>query len=179
MKLCGLLCVALLMGATLGVQRSYAAGGMPAIGQTAPEFSLPSQDGTSVSLKDFRGQWVVLYFYPKDNTPGCTIEAHNFQQDLPKYEKERAVILGVSIDTTDSHKDFCARQGLTFKLLADTHKKVVVEYGSLKSMMGIQIAARNTFLIDPDGKIVKEWLGVDPNKHSSEVLTELDSQQKK
>ena len=94
--------------------------------------TLPSQDGSQVSLNDFRGKWVVLYFYPKDNTPGCTIEAHNFQRDLPKYQEKNAVIVGVSVDSSESHQDFCTKQSLTFKLLADTDKKVVAEYGSLR-----------------------------------------------
>ena len=143
---------------------------VPQVGQTAPAFSLPSQEGGPVSLKDFRGKWVVLYFYPKDMTQGCTIEAHNFQQDLPKYDQKHAVIVGVSVDSTDSHKEFCAKESLTFKLLSDTDKKVVDQYGSL-SPRGM--ASRNTFLIDPAGKIVKVWTGVNPAKHSEEVLAAL------
>lgn len=146
---------------------------MPQAGQAAPEFTLPSQDGSNVSLKDFQGKWVVLYFYPKDGTPGCTIEAHNFQRDLGQYEKVNAVIVGVSVDSTGSHKEFCAKQGLTFKLLADTGKKVVQEYGSLKSIAGFKIAARNTFLINPEGRIAKVWTGVSPATHSQEVLAAL------
>ncbi len=146
---------------------------VPDAGQPAPAFQLPSQDGSEVSLKDFKGKWVVLYFYPKDNTPGCTIEAHNFQRDLPKYEQSNAVVIGVSVDSADSHKDFCAKQGLSFKLLADTDKKVVEEYGSLRNMMGMKMAARNTFLINPDGQIVKVWTGVDPQHHSEQVLAAL------
>jgi thioredoxin-dependent peroxiredoxin len=147
------------------------AGAVPEAGQKAPAISLPSQDGGLVSLKDFAGKWVVLYFYPKDNTPGCTIEAHNFQRDLAKYETKKAVIVGVSVDSADSHKDFCAKQSLTFKLLADTDKKTVQEYGSLRDN---GMAARNTFLIDPDGKIVKVWTAVSPAGHSTEVLAALD-----
>lgn len=143
---------------------------VPQAGQQAPEFSLPSQEGAQVSLKEFRGKWVVLYFYPKDMTRGCTIEAHNFQQDLPKYDQQHAVIVGVSVDTTDSHKEFCAKESLTFKLLADTDKKVVQEYGSLG---GNGVASRNTFLVDPKGKIAKVWTGVNPTKHSEEVLAAL------
>lgn len=143
---------------------------VPEAGQEAPDFSLPSQDGTQLSLKDFQGKWVVLYFYPKDNTPGCTIEAHNFQRDLAKYEHDNAVIVGVSVDSTDSHKDFCAKQGLTFKLLADTGKSAVAQYGSLRPN---GMAARNTFLIDPDGKIAKVWTSVDPSHHSEEVLAAI------
>jgi thioredoxin-dependent peroxiredoxin len=156
-----------------------AAETVPAVGQAAPGFSLPSQDGSPVSLKEFRGKWVVLYFYPKDNTPGCTVEAHNFQRDLAKYDQLNAVIIGVSVDSSDNHKDFCAKQGLTFKLAADTDKKVVEEYGSLKEMMGMQLASRNTFLVDPEGKIVKEWIGVKPANHSEEVLAALGELEKK
>ena len=152
---------------------------VPQAGQEAPTFRLPSQDGTEVSLDQFRGKWVVLYFYPKDNTPGCTIEAHNFQRDLPKYEQNNAVVVGVSVDSADSHKGFCAKQGLTFKLLADTDKKVVEQYGSLRNMMGMKMAARNTFLIDPEGKIAKVWTGVDPNHHSEAVLAALGELQTK
>jgi peroxiredoxin Q/BCP len=158
---------------------SRAAEQVPQAGQTAPDFTLPSQDGTPVTLSGFHGKWVVLYFYPKDNTPGCTIEAHNFQRDLAKYEQDNAVIVGVSVDSADSHKGFCAKQGLTFKLLADTEKKVTDQYGSLNNYMGFKIAARNTFLIDPEGKIVKVWTGVSPGGHSGEVLAELAQAEKK
>ena len=152
-----------------------AAGDLPQVGQAAPDVTLPSQDGSNVSLKDFRGKWVVLYFYPKDNTPGCTIEAHNFQRDLSKYDEKNAVIVGVSVDTTESHQDFCAKQSLTFKLLADTDKKVVADYGSLSDR---GFASRNTFLIDPNGKIAKVWTGVKPASHSEDVLAALSELQK-
>jgi len=154
---------------------AFEAGGIPQAGQPAPEFTLPSQDGSQIGLKDLRGKWVVLYFYPKDNTPGCTIEAHNFQRDLPKYEQANAVVVGVSVDSPDSHKDFCAKQNLTFKLLADTGKQVVAQYGSLR---GTGVAARNTFLIDPDGKIAKVWTSVDPAHHSEDVLMALSAAKK-
>jgi peroxiredoxin Q/BCP len=148
------------------------AADVPQAGQAAPAVALPSQDGTPVSLKDYSGKWIVLYFYPKDMTQGCTIEAHNFQRDLAKYDQANAVILGVSVDSVDSHKQFCAKDSLTFKLLSDTDKKVVEEYGSL-SPRGM--AARNTFLIDPKGKVAKVWTGVNPNAHSDEVLAALGS----
>ncbi|HMD87373.1 MAG TPA: peroxiredoxin [Terriglobia bacterium] len=151
------------------------AGELPEVGKKAPDVTLPSQDGSNVSLKSFRGKWVVLYFYPKDNTPGCTIEAHNFQRDLSKYEEKNAVILGVSVDSSESHQDFCTKQSLTFKLLADTEKKVVAEYGSLSDR---GFASRNTFLIDPKGKIAKVWTGVKPSEHSDEVLATLSELQK-
>jgi peroxiredoxin Q/BCP len=150
-----------------------AAASLPPVGSDAPGFTLPSQDGSPVSLKDLRGKWVVLYFYPKDGTSGCTIEAHNFQRDLKGYEARNAVIVGVSVDTTGSHKEFCAKQGLTFKLLADDQKQVTPLYGSLENLLGFKIAARNTFLINPAGKIAKVWTGVSPQRHSSEVLQAL------
>jgi peroxiredoxin Q/BCP len=146
---------------------------IPQVGQQAPAFTGPSQDGTPVSLNDFHGKWVVLYFYPKDGTSGCTIEAHNFQRDLAKYQQQNAVIVGVSVDSSGSHQDFCAKQGLTFKLVADTDKRVSQEYGSLHNLVAVKISARNTFLIDPNGKIAKVWIGVDPAHHSEEVLAAL------
>src|SRR5947208_6850476 len=113
--------VALLAAASIITRPAFSASEMmPQVGQTAPDFTLPSQDGTNISLKDFRGKYVVLYFYPKDKTTGCTIEANNFQRDLPKYDQANAVIVGVSVDTTDSQKELCAEQSVTFKLLADT-----------------------------------------------------------
>jgi thioredoxin-dependent peroxiredoxin len=151
---------------------------MPSAGQKAPTFTLPSQNGSPVSLKKYRGKWVVLYFYPKDMTQGCTIEAHNFQRDLPKFEAEHAVILGVSVDTVDSHKQFCTKDGLTFHLLADPDHKVVDEYGSLGHYKDMTIANRNTFLIDPKGKIVKVWTKVDPSVHSGEVLDAIQAAKK-
>jgi len=151
---------------------------MPAAGQPAPTFTLPSQDGSQISLGSFRGKWVVLYFYPKDMTTGCTIEAHNFQRDLARYEADNAVIVGVSVDTPDSHKQFCTKEGLTFRLLADPGHKVVDEYGSLGHFGEMTLALRNTFLIDPQGKIVKVWTRVDPKIHSEEVLAALDEMKK-
>ena len=151
---------------------------MPSVGQSAPTFTLPSQDGSPIALDSYRGKWVVLYFYPKDMTTGCTIEAHNFQRDLAKYEAANAVILGVSVDTVDSHKQFCTKDGLTFHLLADPDHKVVDQYGSLGHFGTFTIANRNTFLIDPQGKIMKVWTKVDPQKHSEEVLATLDELKK-
>ncbi|MCU1257603.1 MAG: Redoxin domain protein [Bryobacterales bacterium] len=143
----------------------------PAAGTPAPDFSLSSQEGTPVSLHDFKGKWVVLYFYPKDMTQGCTIEAHNFQRDLAQYQQKDAVILGVSVDSVDSHKEFCSKESLSFKLLADTNKEVTKEYGSLAA--NNMVAARNTFLIDPNGVIRKVYEKVKPQQHSEEVLAEL------
>jgi thioredoxin-dependent peroxiredoxin len=162
----------------LFVPRLLSRSAAPAVGAAAPDFTLPSQEGSSVSLKDYRGKWVVLYFYPKDQTPGCTREAHNFQADQPKYAERNAVVLGVSVDSVESHKKFCAREGLNFKLLADTDHKVSEAYGSLTNFGVVKFAARHTFLIDPTGKVAKEYPNVDPVKHSEEVLAELDALQK-
>jgi len=141
-------------------------------------FTLSSQEGNQVSLKDFYGKWVVLYFYPKDFTSGCTIEAHNFQRDQAEYAKRGIVILGVSVDSVDSHKQFCSKEGLNFKLLADTDKTVSAAYGSLMNLGVVKIAARHTFIINPEGKIVRVYSSVDPNKHSEEVLAAFDELQK-
>lgn len=150
----------------------------PGAGSLAPDFTLPSQEGSLVSLKDYRGKWVVLYFYPKDMTSGCTREAHNFQADLPKYAERNAAVLGVSVDSVDSHKKFCAKEGLNFKLLADTDHKVSDAYGSLTNLGVVKFSARHTFLIDPEGKIAKVYTSVNPVHQSEEVLSELDSLQK-
>jgi peroxiredoxin Q/BCP len=154
------------------------ASAAPGAGSSAPDFTLPSQESASVSLKDFRGSWVVLYFYPKDQTPGCTREAHNFQADQAKYSERHAVILGISVDSVDSHRKFCAKEGLNFKLLADRDGKVSGAYGSLTNLGVVKFAKRNTFLIDPNGKVVKAYAGVDPVRHSGEVLAALDQMQK-
>jgi len=145
----------------------------PAPGQPAPDFSLPSAEGGLVSLKDYKGKWVVLYFYPKDFTSGCTLEAHNFERDLTKYQSQNAVILGVSADTVQSHKDFCTKEGLNFKVLADPELKAITKYGSVAEHNGTKMAARNTFLISPDGKIARVYQHVSPAGHSEQVLEDL------
>jgi peroxiredoxin Q/BCP len=160
------------------VPRLLSRSAPPSEGSNAPDFTLPSQEGSPVTLKDYRGKWVVLYFYPKDQTPGCSREAHNFQADQPKYADRNAVVLGVSLDSVESHKKFCAKDGLNFKLLADTDHKVTDSYGSLTNLGVVKFAARHTFLIDPSGKIAKAYTSVDPAKHSAEVLQDLDVLQK-
>jgi peroxiredoxin Q/BCP len=163
--------------AALALSFSVQAADIPAEGSKAPEFKLTSQEGKAVDLKDFKGQWVVLYFYPKDMTQGCTIEAHNFQRDLAQYEAKKAAILGVSADTADSHQQFCTKESLTFKLLADPDKKTIGDYGSLAG--NGMVAARNTFIIDPKGVVRKVYTGVKPNPHSEEVLAALAQLQAK
>lgn len=150
----------------------------PVVGAPAPDFSLTTNEGKPASLKDFRGKWVVLYFYPKDFTGGCTLEAHNFQRDLAKYEQAHAVILGVSVDTAESHKSFCAKEGLAFKLLSDPDAKVSTQYGSVMEYNGNKLSARNTFLVDPEGKVAKVFMGVKPDSHSEEVLKTLSGLEK-
>ena len=157
---------------------AFALDAPPAVGAPAPPVSLTSNEGTPTSLGDFKGKWIVLYFYPKDFTSGCTLEAHNFQRDLAKYQKANAVILGVSVDSPGSHKDFCAKEGLSFKLLSDPDAKVSAEYASVMTYNGAKLSARNTYLIDPSGKIAKVFLDVKPAGHSEEVLAALASLQK-
>jgi len=149
------------------------ADSLPSVGSLAPGFTLTSQEGTPVSLKDYRGKWVVLYFYPKDFTSGCTIEAHNFQRDQPQYQQRNGVVLGVSVESADSHKQFSAKAGLNFKLLADTDHKVSSAYGSLTNLGLVKFASRHTFIINPEGKVAKVFTEVHPNKHSEEVLVAL------
>lgn len=171
--LLGLVVLGLLAAAILAP-----AAKMPAVGSMAPDFTLPSQEGTPVRLSDYQGKWVVLYFYPKDFTSGCTREAHDFQRDLVQYQQRNAVILGVSLDSVDSHKQFCAKEGLNFKLLSDSDKKVAAAYGSLTNLGIARFASRHTFLIDPSGRIARAYASVDPGKHSQEVLGALDELQK-
>ena len=151
----------------------------PSVGSPAPDFTLSSQDRQPVKLSAFRGQWVVLYFYPKDFTSGCTVEARNFQRDLAEYQKRNALILGVSVQDEKSHKEFCAKEGLNFKLLADTHKEVSKSYDSIINLGITKLSSRHTFLIDPQGVIRKIWLDVDVPKHSTNVLATLDDLEKK
>lgn len=173
--------ILVMLALTLAAATLAFAAAIPAAGAKAPAFSLPSQEGKQVALKDFAGKWVVLYFYPKDFTAGCTIEAHNFQEDQPKYTALNAAIVGVSADSVDSHKEFCTKENLTFKTLADPTGAMIDQYGSLTKLEGAlkerfkqdHIAARNTFLIDPSGTIRKVYANVQPNPHSKEVLADL------
>ncbi len=150
----------------------------PKVGAIAPKFSLVSNEGVEVKLSDYEGQWIVLYFYPKDFTSGCTIEAHNFQRDQELYHEKNAVIFGVSVDSAESHAEFCAKEGLEFKLLADVGGMVSTSYGSIRGAGSAVVSARNTFIIDPEGKVAKVFLGVKPDPHSAEVLEALTELQK-
>ncbi len=149
----------------------------PSSGTPAPDFTLNSQDGKPLSLRDLRGKWVVLYFYPKDFTSGCTKEAHNFQRDLRQYEQKNAIILGVSVQDEATHQKFCVKEGLGFKLLADTNYQVSSAYDSLVNLGVAKLSARHTFLIDPNGVVRKTYLNVNAEKHSAEVLADLSQLQ--
>src|SRR5215813_720464 len=157
--------VVLLLAVGIGVRAMRAGDKAPAVGTQAPDFTLNSQEGKAVSLHDFKGKWVVLYFYPKDMTSGCTIEAHNFQRDLPKYDARNAVILGISMQDEKSHQEFCAKESLTFKLLADTNKEVSGKYDSVTNFGVVKLSARHTYLIDANGVVRKVWTSVDVKKH--------------
>ncbi len=171
---------AVALAGSFGLMRNVAAAAdLAPVGTTAPNFTLPSQENKPVSLSDYKGKWVVLYFYPKDQTSGCTIEAHNFQRDTQKYEALNAVVLGVSLDTVDSHRSFCTKDSLTFKLLADPDHKVVDAYGvPIKSFGPVHYAERDTFLISPDGKVVQQWQVKDIQAHSGEVLAAIQALKK-
>jgi thioredoxin-dependent peroxiredoxin len=152
-------------------------------GASAPNFTLPSQENKPVSLSDYKGKWVVLYFYPKDQTSGCSMEAHKFQDDLPKYEALHAVVLGVSLDTVESHKTWCTKDGFSFKLLADPDHKVVDAYGvpvkTFQTKDGpVSIAVRDTFLISPEGKVVKMWEVKDIANHSADIIATIEAAKK-
>jgi thioredoxin-dependent peroxiredoxin len=179
MKRLGLLSLLLAASVCLSAQAQTAAPIVPEAGKPAPAFSLTSNEGKTVGLNELKGKWVVLYFYPKDFTSGCTVEAKNFQRDLAQYEKAGAVILGVSVDTAESHKEFCAKEGLNFKLLSDPNAKTSTDYGSVMERGGNKLSARNTFIIDPKGVIAKVYTGVKVDKHSEEVLAALSDLKKK
>lgn len=157
------------------IPNALALGGQqPSLNQSAPDFTLPTNTGDgNISLSDYRGQWVVLYFYPQDFTPGCTLEARRFQEDLPKYQAKNVEILGVSVDDVDSHAEFCDSEGLKFPLLADTTGTVSKAYGSWLGSMSL----RHTYLIDPQGILREKFLGVRPAIHSAEVLARLNELQ--
>lgn len=149
----------------------------PAAGEAAPDFELKDQDGEMHSIEDYRGQWVALYFYPKDDTPGCTTEACEFRDNIFAFRKANCQILGVSLDDEESHKAFAEKHGLPFPLLADTQGTTADAYGVKSKFMGITVAKRQTFLIDPDGNVAMHYDKVDPDTHSKQVLADLEKLQ--
>jgi thioredoxin-dependent peroxiredoxin len=174
MKMVGIFAAVIVLLVGVAVVRAMRTGEKaPSSGTPAPDFTLNSQDGKPLSLHDLRGKWVVLYFYPKDFTSGCTREAHNFQRDLRQFEEKNAVILGVSGQDAATHQKFCVKEGLSFMLLADTNFQASSAYGSLVNLGIGKLSARHTFLIDPAGIVRKTYLTVNPEKHSAEVLADL------
>ena len=170
----------LLIGLVLGLTHvaPAASADIQFEGSPAPEFELPDQDGQLHALEDYRDQWVVLYFYPKDETPGCTTEACEFRDNIFAFRKLNAQILGVSLDDVESHKAFAENHGLPFPLLADTDGMAADSYGVKTRMFGMKVAKRQTFIIDPDGVVAKHYRTVQPETHSEQVLEDLAVLQK-
>ena len=156
---------------------AFACAEQPTSGEAAPDFELKDQDGEMHSIEDYRGKWVALYFYPKDDTPGCTTEACEFRDNIFAFRNANCQILGVSLDDEESHKDFSEKYGLPFPLLADTEGTTADAYGVKSKMMGFTVAKRQTFLIDPDGNVAKHYEKVDPATHSKQILADLEELQ--
>ncbi|MDH3375234.1 MAG: peroxiredoxin [Gammaproteobacteria bacterium] len=165
----------LILLSLLGLGVSAVASGQFSVGHLAPEFELPDQTGQLHSLEDYRDQWVVLYFYPKDETPGCTTEACEFRDNIFAFKKVNAQILGVSLDDVESHQKFAENHNLPFPLLADTEGQAAEAYGVKTRMLGIKVAKRQTFLIRPDGTIAKHYKKVNPGSHSKQILADLQA----
>ena len=142
-------------------------------GQTAPNFNLQDQNGNWRTLDNYKGKWVVLFFYPKDQTPGCTTEACNFRDNIFEFQKLNAQILGVSLDDIESHQAFSEKYSLPYPILADANKECATEYGVLGKFMMMTIAKRQSFVINPEGKIVKHYKKVDPDTHTEQVIGDL------
>lgn len=168
----------LIVAVALLVNQMARAGELPKVGEAAPDFNLPDQNGESHQLKDFAGKWLVLYFYPKDDTPGCTQEACAFRDDLSKLTRLGAQVVGVSVDDGASHADFARKYHLPFPLLADSKADVAARYGALMDLGVFRIAKRYTFLIDPQGKVAKVYLKVETSKHSTEIIEDVRQFQK-
>jgi len=152
---------------------AVSAGELPQVGTAAPDFSLMDQDGKPHQLKDFAGKWLVLYFYPKDDTPGCTQEACAFRDDLSRLTQLGAQVVGVSVDDGASHAEFARKYHLPFPLLADQSAAVAARYGALTDLVVFKFARRYTFLIDPQGRIAKVYQKVETSKHSTEIIKDL------
>jgi len=168
-----------LVGLALLASAGLAIAATPSVGQPAPAFKLQDQDGKWHSLGDYKGKWVAIYFYPKDDTPGCTTQACSFRDNIFAFNKEGAVIVGISVDDVVSHKKFAEKHGLPFALLADADKAVAKQYGVLKNYGVVEFARRDTFLIDPEGRIAKHYESVDPEGHSKVVLEDIKAMKSK
>ena len=165
------LCQLLMSSAVLGVGGAQAAA--LEVGQAAPEFELPDQDGKARKLADWRGKWLVLYFYPKNDTPGCTTEACNFRDDWLLLQELGAEVVGISVDTSASHAAFAQKYKLPFPLLADAQGEVATRYGALSDWWVYKFAKRQTFIVDPQGRIARIYRSVDSDKHSAEIVADL------
>ena len=162
--------LAIFVSMALGTSPAHSSSQLPELNQVAPTFSLPTNTGSkTISLDDFRGRWLVVYFYPKDFTSGCTLEARRFQADLPQYNAINTQILGISADSVDTHAEFCESEGLKFPLLADEDGAVSKAYGSWLGYLSM----RHTFIIDPQGILRDRITKVSPAIHSRQVLTKL------
>ena len=146
---------------------------VPAVGSDAPSFNLQDQNGEWHALGDYRGQWLAVYFYPRDDTPGCTTEACNFRDNIYAFKAIGAAVVGISVDDVDSHKEFSDKYKLPFTILADEDGKTAKTYGVLKDYKLLKLASRQSFLVDPEGKIVKHYADVDPDEHTDQVLTDI------
>jgi len=146
---------------------------VPAVGSDAPSFNLQDQNGEWHALGDYRGQWLAVYFYPRDDTPGCTTEACNFRDNIYAFKAIGAAVVGISVDDVDSHKEFSDKYKLPFTILADEDGKTSSAYGVLKDYKLLKLASRQSFLVNPEGKIVKHYADVDPDEHTDQVLTDI------
>ena len=165
--------VVLIVLAALLVARAARAGELPEAGKPAPDFNLPDQNGKQHALQDYRGKWLVLYFYPKNDTPGCTQQACAFRDDLNQISELGAQVVGVSVDDSDSHAAFAKKYHLPFPLLADSKGAVAASYGALMNLGFMKVARRYTFLIDPQGNVGKVYLSVETSRHSKEIIEDL------
>lgn len=165
--------IALVIFASLLVARAARAGEVPEVGKPAPDFQLQDQAGNTHALKDYHGKWLVLYFYPKDDTPGCTQEACAFRDDLQQLTEMGADVVGISVDDTDSHAEFAKKYHLPFPLLADKDGHVAASYGALLNLGFMKMARRYTFLVDTRGNIGKVYLSVETSRHSKDIIADL------
>jgi peroxiredoxin Q/BCP len=145
----------------------------PRPGEDAPAFSLPDQNGNARTLDEFRGKWLALYFYPRDDTPGCAAQAMRFRNAMRELESLGAAVCGVSVDDSRSHAAFARKYNLPFALLADRNGEVATRYGSLLNFGVVKLARRNTFLIDPEGRIARVYVGVNPGRNAQQVIEDL------
>jgi len=160
---------------TLTLSLTSAAGDAPAVGSEAPDFRLQDQNGEWHELADYRGGWVAVYFYPKDDTPGCTTEACNFRDNIYAFKAIGASVVGISVDDVESHKEFASKYKLPFTILADESGDTAEAYGVLRDWKLMKIASRQSFLVDPDGVVAKHYEDVDPETHTQDVLADLEA----